>query len=136
VGRWATGAKTVDQEQARGTALYAGEGAKRDGEVIFTNSDPRMVVLFLRWLRTVFAIDESRLRLRLYLHEGLDLAIANDWWSRLTSIPIEQFGRPYRAVPDASIRRSKHPMGCASIRYGSATTHRGVMGLIDALLPS
>jgi hypothetical protein len=37
-----------------GTALYAGEGAKGDGAVIFANTDPRMVALFLRYLRTFF----------------------------------------------------------------------------------
>jgi len=56
-----------------GVALYAGEGSKRDGEVRFVNSDPRMVAFFCSWLRRFFAIDESRLRVRLYLHEELDL---------------------------------------------------------------
>ena len=71
-----------------------------------------------------------------YLHEVLDLSAANEWWSELTSIPVGQFGRPYRAVPDSSIRRAKHPMGCVRVRYGCARTHRGVMGLVNALLPS
>ena len=33
-----------------GLALYAGEGAKREGEIRFANSDPRMIVIFLAWL--------------------------------------------------------------------------------------
>jgi Helix-turn-helix domain len=53
-----------------GVALYAGEGSKRDGSVQFANSDWRMVAFFCSWLRRFFAIDESRLRVRLYLHEG------------------------------------------------------------------
>lgn len=64
-----------------GAALYAGEGAKRDGMVAFSNSDPRMVSLFCRWLRHFFEVDESRLRVRLYLHEGLDLDAATLHWS-------------------------------------------------------
>jgi len=64
-----------------GVALYAGEGSKRDGEVRFVNSDPRMVGFFCSWLRRCFAIDESRLRVRLYLHEGLD------WWPRRPTGP-------------------------------------------------
>jgi hypothetical protein len=117
-----------------GTALYAGEGAKRDGVVAFANSDPRMIVLFLAWLRHLVVVDESRMRLRLYLHEGLDLAAANEFWSQLTGIPQSQFGKPYRAVPDPSIRRSKHPMGCPAVRYACSSTHRRIMGLVDALL--
>jgi transcriptional regulator with XRE-family HTH domain len=117
-----------------GTALYAGEGAKRDGMVRFANSDPRMIVTFLAWLRRCFEVDEERLRLRLYLHEGLDLDAANRFWSELTGIPVAQFGKPYRAVPDPSIRTSKHPMGCPSVGISCSRTHRAVMGLVDALL--
>jgi transcriptional regulator with XRE-family HTH domain len=118
-----------------GTALYAGEGAKTDGVVKFTNSDPQMVALFLQWLRRFFTPDESRLRLRLYLHQGLDLDAACRSWSSLTGIPVTQFQRPHRAVPDPSIRRSKHPMGCATVAYSCSRTHRAIMGLVQGLLP-
>src|SRR3954452_8536404 len=69
-----------------GVALYAGEGSKTDGRVAFTNSDPAMVAFFCAWLRSFFIIDESRLRVSLYLHEGLDLEAAKLFWSELTSI--------------------------------------------------
>lgn len=100
-----------------GIALYAGEGSKRRGEVSFANSDPRMIATFLAFLRTHFVIDESRLRVHLYLHEGLDLDAAVAFWSRVTGISWTQFQKPYRAKPDPSIRTSKHPMGCPSVRY-------------------
>lgn len=34
------------------------------------------------WLRRFFEIDESRLRVQLYLHQGLDLAEAVTFWSQ------------------------------------------------------
>jgi hypothetical protein len=40
-------------------------------------------------------IDEARLRMRPYLHEGLDLAASIAFWSALTSIPPSQFQKPY-----------------------------------------
>ena len=119
-----------------GTALYAGEGAKADGRVKLANSDPRMIGLHCRWLRRFFAVDESRLRVHLYLHAGLDLDGAIEFWSASTRIPPEQFTRPYRAVPDAGIRHNKHRHGCPSVVYSCAATHRAVMGLVDALLGS
>jgi hypothetical protein len=119
-----------------GIALYAGEGAKGDGSVRFANSDPRMIRFFCAWIRHFFEIDESRLRLRLYLHEGLDLDAANAFWSDLTGIPIAHFGKPYRAVPDPSIRKAKHIFGCPSVTYACSRTHRAVMGLVGALLSS
>jgi hypothetical protein len=119
-----------------GVALYAGEGSKRDGALRFTNSDPRMVVFFCCWLRRFFEIDESRLRVRLYLHEGLDLDAAVTYWSRLTGIPAAQFGKPYRAVPDPTIRHAKHVHGCVTVSYSCSATHRSIMGLVGALLQS
>ena len=117
-----------------GIALYAGEGSKRDREVRFVNSDPRMVAFFCSWLRRFFEIDESRLRVRLYLHEGLDLAATTAHWSEVTGIPESQFRKPYRAVADPSIRLTKHVHGCVSIGYSCSATHRGIMGLVGALL--
>jgi hypothetical protein len=117
-----------------GVALYAGEGSKRDGAVRFANSDPRMVVFFCAWLRRFFEIDESRLRVRLYLHEGLDVVATTAYWSDLTAVPLEQFGKPYRAVADSSIRHTKHVHGCVGIGYSCSATHRSIMGLVDALL--
>ncbi len=93
-----------------------------------------MVALYLRFLRRLFAVDESRLLLRLYLHAGLDIDRAIGFWSGVTGIPPEQFLKPYRAVPDSSIRRAKHPMGCPSICYSCSKTHRAIMGLVHALL--
>lgn len=117
-----------------GTALYAGEGTKVGSMVNFANSDPRMILFFLTWLRTFFDLDESRLRFRMYLHEGLDLGAAVEFWSELTGIPPSQFGKPYRAVADPSIRKAKHPMGCPSVRYSDVHVLRSVLGLVDALL--
>jgi hypothetical protein len=117
-----------------GTAMYAGEGSKTDGRVTFANSDARMILFFVQWLRAFFPVDETRLRLRLYLHQGLDLDATNQFWSRLTAIPTSQFGAPYRAVPDSSLRSKKHPLGCPSIVYNCTRTHRAIMGLVEALL--
>jgi transcriptional regulator with XRE-family HTH domain len=119
-----------------GIALYAGEGAKTDGSVRFANSDPAMIGTFVSWLREFFTIDESRLRLRLYLHQGLDLEAAYTFWAAVTGIPVGQFGKPYRAIADPSIRRAKHPMGCPAVIYNCSRTHRTILGMQAALLSS
>jgi hypothetical protein len=116
-----------------GIALYAGEGSKTPGSVAFPNSDPRMIALFLAFLRRFFTVDESRLRLRLYLHEGLDLDAANTFWSQVTGIPVCQFIKPYRAKPDDAYRTVKHEMG-PSVCYSCTRTHRAIMSLVDRLL--
>jgi transcriptional regulator with XRE-family HTH domain len=121
---------------AAGVALYAGERSKRDGMVCFANTNPDMVRLFCVWLRRYFEIDESRMRVGLYLHEGLDLDAAEAHWSAVTGVPRSQFRKPYRAVPDAGIRHTKHVFGCCYVRYSCSRTHRLVMGFVRALLSS
>ena len=121
---------------AAGAALYAGEGAKTEGAVKFANSDPTMVQFFCLWLRRFFDIDESRLRVSVYLHQGLDLAAAQQHWSEVTGVPLEQFHRGHRPVADPSIRRVKHEHGCCYVIYSCSRTHRRVMGLVRALLSS
>jgi Homeodomain-like domain len=133
-GRVRIGQLTEREFLVAGVALYAGEGTKRDGAVRFANSDPRMILFFCGWLRRFFEIDESRLRIRLYLHQGLDLAATISYWSALTGIPPSQFGKPYRAVPDPSIRHAKHVHGCVTVSYSCSPTHRSIMGLVSALL--
>jgi len=121
---------------AAGAALYAGEGAKTTNEVEFANTDPAMVAFFCAWFRRFFAVDESKLRVRVYLHEGLDLDAAEAFWSAVTHVPRTQFRAAYRAKPDPSIRKAKHIYGCAYVRYASARTMREIMGLVRALLSS
>lgn len=119
-----------------GVAMYAGEGFKTDGEVGMANTDPTILGFFCAWLRRFFEIDESRLRMRVYLHKGWDLEAAEAFWSELTGIPRSQFTAAYRADPKARVRRNKHPMGCPSVTYACSRTHRAVMGLVRALLSS
>jgi predicted transcriptional regulator len=121
---------------AAGVALYAGEGSKTDGAVKFANTDPSMVRFFCAWLRRHFVIDETRLRVRVYLHQGLDLEAAEAHWSLVTGISRDQFGKAYRAAADPSIRHTKHEFGCVYVCYACATTHRSIMGLVRALLSS
>ena len=135
-GRQRIGQLTKREFLVTGLALYAGEGAKTDGTVAFANTDPKMIAFFMSWLRRFFEIDETKLRVRLYLHEGLDLDAAIRFWSSLTAIPPSQFGKPYRAVADPSIRHAKHGRGCPRVDYCSTTVHRTIMGLIGALLSS
>lgn len=117
-----------------GLALYAGEGSKRSqGQLAFANSDPQLIFLFVTWVRRFFDVDESKFRIKLYLHEHLDLDAAVAFWSELTGIPPTQFGKPYRAVADPTIRKSKHVRGCPAVVYYSTSVLRRVMGMVAAI---
>jgi hypothetical protein len=135
-GREQIGVLSDEAFLAAGIALYAGEGSKTDGGLRFANTDATMVRFYCAWLRRFFEPDESRLRVRVYLHEGLDIDAAERHWSEVTGVPLEQFRKPYRAKADPSIRRNKHEHGCVYVDYYCSATHRRVMGLMRALLSS
>jgi len=92
------------------------------------------MAFFAAWLRRFFTIDARRLRVRVYLHEGLDLDAAPTFWSLVTGVPTVQFRRGFRAPADPSIRTAKHEMGCAYLSYACSRTHRAIMGVVAALL--
>jgi hypothetical protein len=119
-----------------GVALYAGEGAKADRCVSFANTDERMIRFFCSWLRCFFDVDEARLSVRVYLHDDLDLDGAQGFWSEVTGVPLSQFGKPYRAKADPTIRKTKHENGCCYVTLSCSRTHRLIMGSMRALLSS
>ena len=114
-------------------ALYAGEGSKTEGAVSLANTDPALMGLFVGWLRSSFAIDPGRLRMKLHLHDDLDLEAATVFWSQVTGVPIDQFTKPSR--PRSGPRRTskRHLNGCATIIYSCSLTHRRVMAMIEAV---
>lgn len=113
--------------------LYAGEGNKTKSIVGLANTNPSLLLAFVTWFRSEFEVDEARLRVVVYLHEGLDIEQAVMFWSRLLNIPPSQFGKPYRAVADASRRGTKHEYGCATVRYSCSLTIRRLLAMIEAV---
>ncbi|MBI4227519.1 MAG: hypothetical protein HY600_04495 [Candidatus Omnitrophica bacterium] len=111
---------TPEEEKLKvaGIMLYWAEGAQTVSGVDFTNSNPVMIQLFLRFLRQVCGVAEPRLRVYLYHHGNPDVVEASKrFWSRLTDIPLAQFSRPY--IRRGNVHRSGRimPHGLAHIRY-------------------
>lgn len=100
--------------------LFWCEGSKRNiSEVRFTNSDSKLVQVFLYALRNAFRIDESRFRALIHLHEYHNKDRQHHFWSTMTGIPLSQFTKPYMK-PHTGIRKRDDYQGCISIRYADA----------------
>jgi hypothetical protein len=74
-----------------GVSLYWAEGAKEKENgtragIKFSNSDPKMILLFLKWLKEIISISNSELVYELYIHENSDIAKAQKYWSEILSI--------------------------------------------------
>jgi len=86
--------------------------------VAFTNSDPKLVTLFLKLLREGFEIDERKFRVCVHLHGYHNASNQIAFWSRITKIPREQFIKPY-LKPNTANRIRQDYQGCVSVRYHS-----------------
>lgn len=60
---------------------------------MFINSDPGLVVFFLRFLQ-VAGIDRDRIICQLHIHESADVETAQRYWLEVTGVPAGQFRRP------------------------------------------
>src|SRR3989344_8494120 len=78
--------------------LYLGEGSKTQrGSLMFGNSDPKIIALFLRLLRYCYDIDENKFRCTLQCRADQNIGALERFWSKTTDIPLNQF---YKARVD------------------------------------
>ena len=94
--------KTKEKLWLMGIMLYWAEGAKekqyRLGQgVIFSNSDFKMIRLFLRWLKDCLKIPKDRINVDIYIHNNSThrLNEVRSFWSKVTGFPIKKFGKIY-----------------------------------------
>lgn len=73
--------------------LYLGEGRKdrKRGALLFGNSEPLVISLFLYLLRLVYDIDEKKFRCTVQCRADQDTKTLEKLWSEVTKIPLNQF---------------------------------------------
>lgn len=113
-----------------GAILYWAEGHKQkehnpSQRLVFSNSDQRMLRIYLRWLDECLDIAVERLTFDIYIHETYKKTNTElvDYWSDVTRIPKEKFkhiyikknkvrsyrknrGKKYNGVLRISVRKS------------------------------
>lgn len=119
-------------------ALYLAEGTKRpNGSLIFGNSDPRIIRLYLYLLRTCFEIDESKFRCTVQARADSPIGELERFWAKETAIPLEQF---YKARIDKRTigKPSEKPdyKGVCRIDYFSANLFHEIMSIGSILTSS
>lgn len=121
-----------------GLMLYWAEGAKTHGHVGITNSDPRLVQMFVLWLDRCFGVGLDHLRAHVHSYPDVDTDEAEQYWAAVIGIDRRQF---YKAQIDRRTGKSVEKHG--KLRYGTihvralgpGTTdlHRRILGLIANL---
>lgn len=95
--------------------LYWGEGHKKSCE--FTNSDGKMVEVFLSILRNVFEVPEEAIKPTMRIFDGMDQKVCLSYWSQVTGIPKENF--TLRLNDGGTRGRTKYGMCRIAVRKGS-----------------
>jgi transcriptional regulator with XRE-family HTH domain len=92
------GALTDRELLIAGAIAYWCEGGKsksytRSDRVIFINSDPALIVFFMRFLEIAGA-PRASLRFRVYIHETASVEAAQRFWQDVTGVTADQFATP------------------------------------------
>ncbi len=127
-----------------GVALYWAEGSKEKnnrpgGRVVFSNSDPNMVNIFLKWLLEIIKLSREKIYLNIVLHETSSHRIAEvrKYWLEKTGFPEENFKKIYFKKNKINIKRKNIGMNYFGlIRLSvkkSSFLNRQIQGWIEGI---
>lgn len=75
-----------------GLMLYWAEGDSKLGNPCrFTNTDPRMISLYIRFLLRILNVPKEKLRVAIILYPDLSEKNCLNFWSKITDMPLSQF---------------------------------------------
>ena len=121
-----------------GASLYLCEGTKErlvksGGKIFaieFTNTDPRTIQMFLRFLRKIISPEESRIKVELFLYPDLSEVKLKRFWSKVTKIPLNRFQKTIFFKKKVSVFKP-NPLGTIKIRYSHKEHFLKIKGIIN-----
>jgi len=123
-----------------GISLHWAEGAKeKNGNssgIIFSNSDLRMILIFIKWIESVFKIKRSELVYELYIHETANIKNAQNYWSKNISIPLNNIRTYLKKSKINTIRKNSDDdyYGLIRVRIKKSTNlNRMIDGWVDGV---
>jgi len=129
---------TSEEEKLKiaGIMLYWAEGAKNSSGINFSNSDPRMIQVFLSFLRKICGIDNNRLRVHLYTYSDQNLGKIKTYWQNIVEISPSQFNKPYIRKNNLNKSGRKLIHGLIQIRYNDKKLLEAIKFWINEYLDS
>ena len=123
------------------TALYWGEGTKIENkkgqqQIVFTNSDPFMIQVFLRFLREIWNVKEEKIRAGIHIYPNINPQEARGYWSNITNLPIDRF-YIVTQVSRASQNKRPHnslPYGTLVIKVSGRNLFFKMKGMIQGII--
>ncbi|TYC22659.1 helix-turn-helix domain-containing protein [Micromonospora sp. MP36] len=137
---WA-GAPDLRETLLIGAVLYWCEGTKSKPDnprydLTFTNSDPRLVELFIRFVEAMGRSRED-LRYRVSIHENADAEAAGRWWAAKLGVGLDCFQRPTLKRHNPTTSRTnvgENYRGCLVVRVPrSRELYLWIAGAVEGL---
>jgi hypothetical protein len=117
-----------------GAAIYWAEGSKTKIFAI-TNSDPKLIVFMVKWIDKVLGIGPGKIKAQLNIHEEQNENEIKKYWSKITGIPLINFGKTFIKPAGKNYRKNKLYFGTIRIRILKGTDFRyRLFGWIDTLI--
>lgn len=121
-----------------GAALYWAEGDKKQRRVGFCNSDPKMINLWLSWLKLCLGVPEQDFKCVIGINDVHKYRIGDveKYWSKTTGIKLSQFGKPsYKHVKNKKVYENfEDHFGTLMVRIKRSTNlNYRILGMIEAL---
>jgi hypothetical protein len=127
--------KDISFQKSLLAMLYWSEGSKhaKMSGLKFTNTDPKMIDLFIRLLRTCYQPDEKKFYIYLQLHYYHPIRKTKKFWSDLTNIPESQFHATIIKKRSRKKRFRQNYMGICSIGHASSAIRKEMMAIAYAI---
>jgi len=119
-----------------GAMAYWTEGSKTEDNLVkFTNSNPKFIKFVLKWLREVCCVPEEKLRIHLRIHRDVNRKKIEQYWSKITRIPLNKFYKTTFKISDSSGKRyNKLKYGIASVTICDTELFYKIMGWIEGII--
>ena len=115
--------------------LYWAEGTrcKRGSGVIFVNTDPDLMLLFITLLRKCYSIDENKFSIWLRVHYYHSIRKVKSFWSKLLNVPLNQFIKVSIKKRSKTKRFKKNFAGICAIRSGNTNIRKELIEIGSTL---
>ena len=114
-----------------GLMLYWAEGSKAGKNVAFCNSDPLMVRFMMGWFREQCRVPEGKFKAYLNIHSGQDDIAIKTFWSGVTGLPLDRFGKSYVKQEGTGHRKNILYHGTIRITISNCNLLHTICGWIE-----
>lgn len=111
-----------------GVSLYWAEGSKTQEAVQFSNSDPRLIKIMIKWFKEICKVPENKLKVHIYIHEIYKKENCEKFWSQVTKVPVSNFGKTTYKPTIHKIKKNPDYKGVCRIDINNVDLFRKITG--------